>query len=173
MKNLILICGANGIGKSTACKVLNERLFYSSFIDSDYCRYMNPFSFSEEKIQIVISNISTMMINYFRCSTVEYVIFQYGFHGVRKQIFSSILDILSSQNIVYNFCPIILQCDIEENIRRMKNDNRDEERIQSAIEKTRSIYDEYDYPKIDITNLSVDETVRTILTILRDDYRIL
>jgi len=170
MKRLILICGANGIGKSTACKLLNEKLPRSAFIDSDYCRQMNPFSFTDEEIQIVISNISTMMVNYFKCSTIDNVIFQYGFHGVRKQIFDSILDVLSSNNISYYFCPVILYCELDENLRRMKNDNRDKERILRAIEKTRNIYDEYEYPKIDSTHLSVNETVSRIMDALEMNY---
>ena len=173
MKNLILICGSNGIGKSTACMALTKKLSHSAYIDSEWCRSMNPFSFSEEQIKIVISNISTMMINYFRCSTVENVIFSYGFHGVRKTIFDDILNVLSYKNIQLKFCPIILQCDLEENTRRMKNDNRDDDRIKTAIEKTRSIYDDYVYPRIDVTPLSIDETGDAILEVLRGHYGIL
>ncbi|MCL2671746.1 MAG: AAA family ATPase [Clostridiales bacterium] len=172
MKNLILICGASGIGKSTACKALTEVLPNTAFIDSDYCRYMNPFGFTQEEIQIVVSNISNMMINYFACSTIENVIFQYGFHGVREQIFSVIIEVVNAQNIEYNFCPIILQCSLEESIRRMVNDNRDEARIQRAIENTRHIYDAYTYPKINITDLSVRETCFEIMEVLREVYHI-
>jgi len=169
LKRLILICGANGIGKSTACKQLNEKLPRSAYIDSDYCRQMNPFSFTDEEIQIIISNISTMMVNYFRCTTIDNVIFQYGFHGVRKQIFASILDVLSAYNITYHFCPIILCCELDENLRRMKNDNRNKEQILRAIEKTRDIYDDYNYPKIDSTHLSIDETVSKIMDVLKNN----
>jgi len=170
MKNLILVCGSNGIGKSTACAMLNIKLPKSAFIDSDYCRHMNPFNFTDEEVEIVISNISTMMINYFRCSTIDNVIFQYGFHGIRKQIFASILDVLSANQITYRFCPIILSCDLDENLRRMKADNRDEGQIKRAIENTRTIYDEYDYPRLDVTHLSVDEMANHILDIIHKNY---
>ncbi len=158
MKRLILIVGPNGTGKSASCKALVERLPKSAYIDSDYCRYMNPFSFSDEEIEVVISNISTMMINYFQLSTIENVIFQYGFHGVRKQIFDSILNKLAASNISYTFCPFILECSLEENIKRMRKDGRDEERINRAIQKTRGIYSEYSYPRIDTTYLTPEET---------------
>lgn len=172
MKNLILVCGPNGVGKSSACKALIELLPNSAFIDSDYCRYMNPFRFSEEDIRIVVSNISTLMVNYFTCSTMENVIFQYGFHGPRRQIYARILSVLDQKEIAYRSCPIILTCDQAENIRRMRRDGRDPERIARAIEKTRSLYDEYDYPRIDGTNLSITETASAIRTVLTDEYSI-
>lgn len=172
MKNLILVCGANGVGKSSACKALIEIMPGSAYIDSDYCRYMNPFRFTEEEIKIVVSNISTMMVNYFSCSTIEHVIFQYGFHGVRKRIFADILGVLDAETVPYNFCPIILECEREENIRRMKNDHRDNVRIERALEYTRSIYDEYDYPRIDGTRLTVKESAIHIKEALMAAYSI-
>ena len=127
---------------------------------------MNPFSFSHEEIEIVISNISTMMINYFRASTIENVIFQYGFHGVRKQIFDCILGKLEASGISYAFCPVILECRLEENINRMLKDGRDAGRIHRAIQKTRDIYDEYNYPRIDSTGLTPEETAEGIMQTL-------
>ena len=170
VKRLILICGANGIGKSTACKALAETLGQTAYIDSDYCRFMYPFSFTQEEVAVVISNISTMMINYFRLSTIENVLFQYGFHGIRKSIFDSIRRELSMAGIVYEFCPIILRCSLEENIRRMQNDGRDTQRIKRAIENTRAIYDAYDFPRLDITHLTVSQTVAEIMNILASTY---
>ena len=168
MKRLILVCGANGIGKSTACKHLVEIFPASAYIDSDYCRYMNPFSFSQEEVDVVVSNISNMMINFFRLATINNVIFQYGFHGVRKQIFKEILLQLDKNGIVYEFCPVILVCSLEENIRRMRNDNRDAERIDRAIANTRAIYDELDYPRIDVTQLSPQKTAGKIKEIIEN-----
>ena len=168
MKKLILVCGANGIGKSTACRNLIEILPSSAYIDSDYCRYMNPFSFQEEEVAAVVSNISNMMKNYFGLRTIENVIFQYGFHGVRKQIFRKILASLDESGIEYAFCPIILECNLEENMRRMQHDNRSPERINSAITKTRGIYDEMCYPRIDTTQLSPEETALKIKEIVDD-----
>ena len=166
MKRLILVCGANGIGKSTACRNLVEIFPPSAYIDSDYCRFMNPFSFSKEEVAVVVSNISNMMINYFKLDTIGNVIFQYGFHGVRRQIFKEILALLDENRIEYEFCPIILECSLEENIRRMQNDGRDSERINRAIENTRDIYDELPYPRINVTHLSPEQTAFKIKEML-------
>ncbi len=166
MKRLVLVIGPNGTGKSTACKALIEHLPMSAYIDSDYCRYMNPFSFTSEEIDVVVSNITTIMINYFRLSTIKNIIFPYGFHGVRKQIFDRILNRLDESNISYALCPILLECSLEENISRMQKDGRDAERILSAIQKTREIYHQYNYPRLDTTYLTPEETAEAMVRIL-------
>ena len=33
MKRLIFICGPNGVGKSTTCRRLNEKLFHSAQVE--------------------------------------------------------------------------------------------------------------------------------------------
>lgn len=167
MKKLILICGPNGVGKSTASKALHGSLSKSAYIDSEYCCSINPFELNPDTIQLFKANISALMINSFQSACIQTVIFPYGFHGPREGIFQSVLDDLKKLDIIYEFHPIILHCELDENIRRMRNDNRSEERIQRAIKNTRHLYDRYDYPKIDTTNRSVAETVNQILEMIR------
>lgn len=166
MKKLILICGANGIGKSTACKALTEALDKTAYIDSDWCRFIHPFAFTDETIAVVKSNILALMLNYFSCSIVETVVFQYGFHGPRKQLFDDLLQSLRDRGVPFAFCPVILECSEEENIARMKRDGRDGGRIARAVRDTRHIYAGYDYPRIDTTHLTVMETVEKIKSVL-------
>jgi len=166
MKKLIFICGASGIGKSTICRALNRTMQQSAFVDSDYCRMINPFEFSDEIKKVVENNMTALLTNYFNCQAVNNVIFHYGFHGPRKQIFDNIITNLLRAGISYQFIPIIFECDIEENIRRARKDGRDEARIKYGIEASRDIYNQYNYPRLDITHLSVDEAVnRLMLTI--------
>lgn len=169
MKKLILICGPNGVGKSTACRALTERMENTAYVDSDWCRCMHPFSFTDETVGIVASNMLTMLTNYFRCSYIENVVFQYGFHGVRRLIFDDVLAGLHAAGIEYAFRPVILDCSEEENVRRMTRDGRDGERIERAVRNTREIYEQYDYPRIDTTRLTAEETVDRILGILGEN----
>ena len=166
MKKLIFICGANGIGKSTTCAKLYKKLNDSALVDSDHCRIMNPFDFTDEQKNIVEDNMATMLINYLKCSTTENVIFLYGFHGPRKQIFDNIMIRLSNTGIPFAFIPIILECELEENIRRAQNDERSEYRIKYGIENSRDIYNQYDYPRLDITYLTVDEAVEKLINMI-------
>ena len=57
--------------------------------------------------------------------------------------------IISQTGIPYKFIPIILECEIEENIRRAKKDGRDEQRIKYGNEASRAIYNQYDYNRLE------------------------
>ncbi len=166
MRKLIFICGASGIGKSTICTKLYRKMNNSAFVDSDHCRMIHPFEFSDELKDIVEDNMATMLVNYLKCSSIEKTIFLYGFHGPRKQIFDNIMTKLVDTGIPYSFMPIILECELEENIRRARNDGRDETRIKFGIKNSRDIYNQYDYPRLDITHLTVDEAVEKLINMI-------
>ncbi len=166
MRKLIFICGASGIGKSTICTKLYRKMNNSAFVDSDHCRMIHPFEFSDELKDIVEDNMATMLVNYLKCSSIEKTIFLYGFHGPRKQIFDNIMTKLADTGIPYSFMPIILECELEENIRRARNDGRDETRIKFGIKNSRDIYNQYDYPRLDITHLTVDEAVEKLINMI-------
>jgi hypothetical protein len=168
-KSLIVVCGAKGVGKSSACRALVERLECCAYIDSDWCRCIHPFAFTPETIGLVVANIAGMMANYFRCSTVDHVIFSYGFHGPRRGIYERVLATLAAEGIGYRLCPIVLQCDEAESVRRMRGDGRDEPRIVRAL-ATRRIYDGLDYPALDVSRLTVPETARAMLGLLAAAY---
>lgn len=161
MKKFIFICGPNGVGKSTVSHRLNERISHSARVDSDWCRAINPFEFSQELMAVNEKNITSLLSNYLSCDFIEYIIFTYGFHGHRKQIFERVMENISS--FEYEFLPVILTCNVNENIRRMKQDGRSEDRIQRAIVNTRQIYDDLPYVRIDTTNLNVDEVADKII----------
>lgn len=166
MKKLVFICGASGIGKSTTCAALYKRIDKSALVDSDYFRLINPFEFSKELKSIVEDNMSTLLINYLKSSSINTIIFIYGFHGPRKQIFDNIMTRLSQTGIEYTFIPIILECELEENIRRAQIDGRDKSRIQFGIENSRDIYNQYNYPRLDITSLTTDEAVDKLINMV-------
>ena len=168
MKTLILINGPNGVGKSTTCACLHQYLPHSSWLDSEWCRMINPFGFTPEIELLTERHISLLLRGYLECSLVEYVIFSWGFHGPRKRIFNRVLHHL--QDLTFQLLPITLVCSEEENIRRMEQDGREDERIQGGLQ-TRPLYESQANKTIDTTLLTVEETVKEILAILRDDQR--
>jgi energy-coupling factor transporter ATP-binding protein EcfA2 len=163
MKNFLFICGPNGIGKTTICKTLLKRLSKSAYVDSDPCRMMNPFVLNDETIPTIRKNLSDMIKNYFDCPAVQTIIFSYGFHGRRKEVFDGLIKDLA--NYEYNFIPLLLICNEAENIRRMNCDGRDIQRIKRSLEFSRGVYNGINYQSIDISTLSVDEAVSKILDI--------
>lgn len=169
MKKLIFIHGPNGVGKSTLCRALHSKVMNSALLESEWCRMTNPFIFNDEIIDMVERNLSFILRGYLECSSLEYVIFNYGFHGPRRQIFDKVIRNLS--DIKYEFVPITITCSYEENRARMIKDGRDEERINRAL-SVRNIYDELGYPAIDTTYLSVEETVFMIEEILKRNSNI-
>lgn len=166
MKRLILLCGANGIGKSTASAELMKRLPHSSYIDSDYCRMTNPPIFNEELIRLNYKNILAMMENSFACGEIQNVIFPFGFHGHRKQLFDALLEELRQKGISFELVPVLLYCGEEENVRRARADGRDEERIRRGIRNSRVVYENVNYPRIDVTDMTAEETAEEILKLI-------
>ena len=60
----------------------------------------------------------------------------------------------------------MLYCGEEENVRRARADGRDEERIRRGIRNSRAVYENVDYPRIDVTDMTVEETAEEILKII-------
>lgn len=165
-KNLIVIIGSNGVGKSSVAKSLLSRYPKSAFIDSDWCRVINPFPFTERTKKTVTDNIYCLLYNYLNCTDIDYVIFTYGFHGERKAIFDEVLYRLEKEKINFECSIIILKCSLDENIRRMIEDGRDENRIQTDVDNTFRFYDKYDYPVIDTTDLEIGQVADCIAEML-------
>jgi thymidylate kinase len=166
MKRLILILGPNGVGKSTVSTILLSRMPGSAYIESDTLRMINPGTFNEEAIFVQKRNMLSLMRNYMSASFINDIIFPYGLHGHRKRLLDEILSELHS-DYEFDVYTILLTCTEEENIRRMKNDGRDEERIRRALANTRAIYDDLDFPRIDATGLTPDETAEHILKVIK------
>ncbi len=154
MKQIIIIIGPNGVGKSTTAKKIVELFEKTAYVDSDWCRVMNPFAFTETTKQTIAENIYCLLRNYLSCSDINTVVFTYGWHGERKGIYKRVIEKLRNDCIEFKETIIILKCTVDENIKRVIKDGRDEMRIKRGMEMTFSFYDEYDYPCIDTTDMT-------------------
>ncbi len=161
MKKLLFLCGPNGIGKMTICREIIRMLPNSAYVDSDPCRFMNPFVLSDDTIPTVAKNIASLIINYLDCPVVETVVFSYGFHGRRKEVFELITAALAVRS--FCFVPFLLMCREEENIRRMDMNHRTPERKQRAMAESRRAFQDVPYTQLDITNLTIAEAAQTVI----------
>ena len=78
MKKLILVGGTMGVGKSSVCRALHQRLTPSVWLDGDWCWNLNPFEVTEETKAMAMDNIAHLLGSFLRCSQTEYVIFFLG-----------------------------------------------------------------------------------------------
>ena len=74
-KQLILVGGAMGVGKSAVCRELLRQLTPGVWLDGDWCWNMNPFVVSEENKRMVLSNITHLLRAYLNNSSYRYVLF--------------------------------------------------------------------------------------------------
>lgn len=161
MKKLVFICGPNGIGKTTISKHILCKISGSAYVDSDTLRMINPNVLDDRTIPTISANISCIIRNYLMCSAVKNVFFTYGFHGRRREVFEMVIN--SLEDLEYEFCPLLLECEESENIRRMKCDCRDEERIRRGMDISRKAFDDVNYPRLDITFLSAEKSAEIII----------
>lgn len=164
MKQLIVIIGPNGVGKSTTAKNIVMQCEKCAYVDSDWCRVMNPFKFTKNTKQTTIQNIYCLLRNYLTCEDISTVVFTYGWHGERKQIYENVISKLRKDKLEFSEKVVILKCSMSENIKRAMNDGRDEMRIKRGIEMTYSFYDEYCYPCIDTTEMNPSQVANKIVT---------
>ena len=91
LKNLYIIGGTMGVGKTTTCRILKNQLKNSAFLDGDWCWDMNPFSVTDETKKMVLDNICYVLNNFIKCSIFENIIFCWVLHE------QSIIDTIMSK----------------------------------------------------------------------------
>lgn len=173
MKQLIVIIGPNGVGKSTTARNIVERYENTAYVDSDWCRVMNPFDFTEITKKTIAQNIYSLLYNYLSCDVVDTVIFTYCWHGARKEIYESVIRKLQTSKLDFEENIIILKCSKEENIKRARKDGRDEERVKRGMDLTFAFYDDYVYPVIDTTNMTPSQAAESIISFVQDQRHVI
>lgn len=166
VKKLVVIVGPNGVGKSTTAEAFMRCHEKCAYIDSDACRAINPFTLTPATKKAVTENIYCLIKNYLLCDDIDIVVFPYSFHGERKEIFDAVVKQLMDDSIAFDMILIVLKCSLEENIRRAESNGRDKERIDRGIRNTFHFYDNFNGHSIDTTNLSTEEVVSQIHTII-------
>lgn len=169
MKQLIVIVGPNAVGKTTTAKKLIEQYSKNAYVDSDWCRAINPFEFTESTKRIVSDNIYCLLHNYLLCDEINTVVFTYSWHGDRKAIYESVLKRLKDDGIEFQENVVVLKCSEAENRKRAIADGRDEKRVERGMKTTFSFYDEYDYPCIDTTDMTPTDVAQKICELVKSN----
>ena len=59
-----------GVGKTTTCRILRDRLDKCVFLDGDWCWDMHPFVVNAETKAMVLDNICHLLNNFLQCGFI-------------------------------------------------------------------------------------------------------
>lgn len=162
MKHLYIIGGTMGVGKTTVCRILKEKLEGSVFLDGDWCWDMHPFQVTEETKRMVQENIVFLLNNFLSCTAYDHVIFCWVLH--QQNIIDDLLARLRTDNCEVHL--ISLVCAPGELARRIQKDVEAGIRGEDAVGRSLSrlaLYDSLSTLKLDVTELTPEETAGQIL----------
>lgn len=167
MKKLIIINGTMGVGKSTVCNILLDRLVPSVYLDGDWCWNMNPFIVSEENKTMVESNITHLLSSYLNNSGFEYIIFCWVIH--REDILNKIL--LPLKDFDFELYKISLVCSPEALRNRLEigvqKGKRNADIIESSLERL-ELYNKMNTIKVDVSDTTPKQTAAEIIKIIEE-----
>lgn len=176
MKRLILLLGPNGVGKSTTAAELLRILPRVAYVEADSMRMFadpspDPTQPCAETIALRRANMYAVTHNFLTSPIIDTVILPYGLHGYRETLLRGLISDLRAE-YEFELVPVLLDCEREENIRRMRADSRDTERITRALDRTRGAFSgAHDmFPgiiSIDTTNLTPQETAAAITEFIK------
>jgi len=161
MKNIYIIGGTMGIGKTTVSKQLMKLLPDAVFLDGDWCWQADPFQVTTETKAMVMDNICYLLNNFIRCQAYSNVIFCWVMH--KQEIIDEIFLRLDTEN--HRVHAISLVADEEALTARLMKDVTAGERQQDVIERSIAripLYKSLDTIKIDVSRLSPDEAAQII-----------
>lgn len=125
-----------GVGKTTVCQLLKDRLPSSVFLDGDWCWDSHPFQVTEETKTMVMDNICYLLNNFIHCSAYEHIIFCWVLH--EQRIINEILSKLDITDCVVKSVSLVcdpetlksrLLADVERGVRQMDVIARSMERL--------------------------------------------
>ena len=162
MKQLYLIGGTMGVGKTTACLALKSKLDRSVFLDGDWCWSMNPFIVTEETKRMVIENICFLLNSFIQCSAYDHIVFCWVMH--EQGIIDTILSRLNLTDCRVHIISLLCGADVLS--KRISGDIA--AGIRTPVDLERSLkrlplYDCLSTLKLDVSRLTPDETAEQIL----------
>ena len=161
MKNLYMIGGTMGVGKTAVCQQLKRVLPNSVFLDGDWCWDASPFQVTDETKAMVLDNICYLLNNFLTCSAYENIIFCWVLH--EQKIIDSILEKLNTTNCTVHRVSLVVN---EKNLRdRLTNDVARGIRTADVIERSVAripLYQTLNTVKIDTNEKTVEMLVHEI-----------
>lgn len=162
MKKLYLIGGTMGVGKTTVCQILKNKLNNSVFLDGDWCWDMHPFQVTRETKLMVHENIAFLLNNFIHCSVYDHIIFCWVMH--EQEIIDQIMSALDVTNCEVSIISLI--CSKEALQERLQKDVDAGIRTAEIISKSLariSLYEKLNTVKVDVSVLSPEKAAEKII----------
>lgn len=153
MKNLIMINGTMGVGKSETSRDLKKQLSDCVFLDGDWCWDMQPLQINDVTKKVAMDNIIFMLRNFLTCPAFKHVIFCWDMH--KESMIDEIVQGL--EGIEFRLFKYSLTCTEEALAKRIGIDFAEGRRTENILDKSLKWlhnYDAMDTVKIDITSQS-------------------
>lgn len=132
MKTIYIIGGTMGVGKTTVCQAMKEKLDNSVFLDGDWCWDSHPFQVTDETKKMVIHNISFLLNQFIHCSAYQNIIFCWVMH--EQSIIDTILESLDKTDCTLKVISLI--CDEAELEARLMKDITAGIREKNVLERS-------------------------------------
>lgn len=168
MKNLILINGTMGAGKTAVSQELQKLLPDNVFLDGDWCWMMSPFTVTQETKEMVQQNIAFLLNQFLACSAFQNIIFCWVMQ--EQSIVDEVVSKLDTQNCrVY---PFTLMCTKEALLRHLEDDIRSGIRTPDVIARSLARLPGYESQhsiKIDVSDITAAQAAEKIRQQLPND----
>ena len=160
-KQLIVINGTMGVGKTTTCRSLKKILTPSVFLDGDRCWDMEPFVVSDENKAMVMENIAFLLRNFLQNSSLQYILFGWVIH--QWEILDDLLNRLA--DLPFDCRVFTLVCTPEALQARLQRDVEQGLRTADVIPRSLQrlpLYGQMESEKVDVSRVSAREAAEEI-----------
>ncbi|HOQ14639.1 MAG TPA: AAA family ATPase [Bacillota bacterium] len=162
MKNIYLIGGTMGVGKTATCRIMKYKLNNSVFLDGDWCWDMHPFQVTEETKKMVQENICFLLNNFIKCSLYENIIFCWVMH--EQHIIDYITSHINTQNCKVHAISLVcseaaLQARL---IKDVEAGIRTEDIIKRSVERL-PLYEKLNTIKVDVSDITPEQAADYII----------
>lgn len=161
MKNLIIVGGTMGVGKTAACRELQKILPRNVFLDGDWCWDMRPFVVTDETVKMVEGGIAHLLNSFLDCSEFENVIFCWVLH--EQKILDDLIARLNRGGCTTHCFTLV--SNKQALSERLSRDIARGKREPDIIERSAAripLYDALDTVKIDVSTISPADAARRI-----------
>ena len=162
MKNVYLIGGTMGVGKTTTCQIMKNRLENCVFLDGDWCWDMHPFQVTGETKRMVEENICFLLNNFIKCTAYDNIVFCWVMH--EQTIIDNIVSRLNTAECKIH--SVSLVCGKQALTARLKKDVaagiRTEDVISRSVERI-PLYEKLNTCKVDVLKMSAEKAADFII----------